>query len=360
MHTHIFRAHDFIGFHVLQHAVLVNAGLVAEGVLAHDGLVVLHRHAGVVGHHLGGAIQERGVDVVGEGHDVLADPQRHHDLFQRGIAGTFTDAVDGAFHLARAGQNARQAVGHRQAQVVVAVGGEDHLVGIGHAVPQHRDDVEEFLRRAVTHRIGNIDHRGAGLDGDVHAAAQEVRYCAGGVFRRPFHFGCVVARARHGSAHRFQHRILAHVELVLHVHGRSGNKRVNPGPKRTLQRFAGAVNVLETGAAQAADAGALDDLADLGDGTKIALRRNRESCLDHVHAHFVEQHRDLQLLVVRHGSAGRLLAIAQGGVENLDRGRFDIGGHDKCPSVRRFATSVPSFASSPNRTLAGPSRMKRD
>jgi hypothetical protein len=31
---------------VLQHAVLVDAGLMREGVLADDGLVVLHREAG--------------------------------------------------------------------------------------------------------------------------------------------------------------------------------------------------------------------------------------------------------------------------------------------------------------------------
>ena len=46
-----------------------------------------------------------------------ADPCRHHDLFERRVAGTFADAVHRAFDLARAGANGCQRVGHRQAEV---------------------------------------------------------------------------------------------------------------------------------------------------------------------------------------------------------------------------------------------------
>ena len=137
MHADILGPHDLIGLDMLEHAVLMDAAFMAEGVLADDGLVVLDRKAGDVGHQLGGARQHGGVDVGGEGHDVLAHLQRHHDLFQRGIAGALADAVDGAFHLARARQHAGQRIGHRQAQIVMDMGGEDHLVGIGHALAQH-------------------------------------------------------------------------------------------------------------------------------------------------------------------------------------------------------------------------------
>jgi hypothetical protein len=37
--------------------------------------------------------------------------QRHHDFFQRRIAGAFADAVDRALHLARAGADRGEAVG---------------------------------------------------------------------------------------------------------------------------------------------------------------------------------------------------------------------------------------------------------
>ena len=40
------RRHDLVGLRVLQHAVLVDAALMREGVPADDRLVVLHRERG--------------------------------------------------------------------------------------------------------------------------------------------------------------------------------------------------------------------------------------------------------------------------------------------------------------------------
>jgi hypothetical protein len=51
---------------------------------------------------------------------VLPHAHRHDDLFERGVAGPLADAVDRAFDLARAVFDRGQAVGDRQAQVVVA------------------------------------------------------------------------------------------------------------------------------------------------------------------------------------------------------------------------------------------------
>ena len=39
-----------------------------------------------------------------------------------GVAGALADAVDGAFHLARTGLNGGEGIGHRQAEIVVAMG----------------------------------------------------------------------------------------------------------------------------------------------------------------------------------------------------------------------------------------------
>ena len=57
LHADIFGAHDLIGLDILQHAVLMDAAFMREGVLADDGLVVLHGKAGDVRHQLGGARQ---------------------------------------------------------------------------------------------------------------------------------------------------------------------------------------------------------------------------------------------------------------------------------------------------------------
>ena len=67
-----------------------------------------------------------------------------------------------------------------------------------------------------------------------------------------------------------------------------------------------------------ADHRVLGALGDLVDGGEIALRGDRKAGLDDVDAHVVEQLGDLELLLVRHGGAGALLAVAQRGVEDED------------------------------------------
>ena len=87
---------------------------------------------------------------------------------------------------------------------------------------------------------------------------------------------------------------------------------------RALQRLAGAVDVLEAGARQAADDGVLDELGDLAHRLEIAGRGNRKAGFDDVDAHLVEQFGDAQFFFMRHRGAGRLLAVAQSGVEYFD------------------------------------------
>ena len=42
--SHVDRVDDFVGFRILEHSVLVDAGRVGEGILSDDGLVRLDRH----------------------------------------------------------------------------------------------------------------------------------------------------------------------------------------------------------------------------------------------------------------------------------------------------------------------------
>ncbi len=93
---------DLVGAAVLQHAVLVDAGFVRKGVPSHDRLVRLGEGAGEVGQHLAGAVELARLDAGVEGVLRGAHPARHDDLFERRVAGSLADAVDGAFHLPRA------------------------------------------------------------------------------------------------------------------------------------------------------------------------------------------------------------------------------------------------------------------
>src|SRR5438067_2032452 len=56
---------------------------------------------------------------------------------------------------------------------------------------------------------------------------------------------------------------------------------------------------------------------------EVAVRGNGEARLDDVDTHFVEKCGDFDLLFVGHGRAGRLLAIAQCGVEDQYTVQFD-------------------------------------
>ena len=99
--------------------------------------------------------------------------------------------------------------------------------------------------------------------------------------------------------------------------------------RRRLDRLGAAVDVLERGARKPAHDRILGALGNLVHGREIAFRGDREAGLDDVDAHGVEELGDLELLLVRHGRAGALLAVTQCGVENDDAVLFGLvgGGH---------------------------------
>ena len=82
---------------------------------------------------------------------------------------------------------------------------------------------------------------------------------------------------------------------------------------------------LKRGAGEAADHRVFGALGDFVDGGEVAFGGDREAGLDDVDAHGVEQFGDFELLLVRHGGAGALLAVAQSGVENDDAVLLGLG-----------------------------------
>ena len=93
---------------------------------------------------------------------------------------------------------------------------------------------------------------------------------------------------------------------------------MDPPALGRLDRLAAAVDVLLAGAREPRDHRVLAALGDLADRQEIAFRGNRETGLDDIDAHLVEQLGDLELLLMGHGGAGGLLAVAQCGVEDDD------------------------------------------
>ena len=74
---------------MLAHSILVDAGLVGEGVGADDGLVGLHRETGDRRHQARCLDDVLGLDGGGIGHDVVPRAQRHHHLFHGRVSGPF-------------------------------------------------------------------------------------------------------------------------------------------------------------------------------------------------------------------------------------------------------------------------------
>jgi len=242
----------------------------------------------------------------------------HHHLLECGIAGALAKAVDRAFDLAGAAVQSSQRVGDRQPEIVMAMGREDDLVGAGDAIAQHRDQRAELLRRGIADRVRHVDRGGAGADGRLDHPAEEIVLGTGRVHRRPFDVVGEVARPGHRGNDAVIDLVLAELQLELAMQRRGADEGVNPLALGVGEGLGGPIDVGGTGPGEAADNRFLDDLGNLRNRFEIAVRGDRKAGLDDIDAHLVEELGDLHLLLEGHRCAGRLLAIAQRGVEDDD------------------------------------------
>src|SRR5207247_10384860 len=89
------RPHDLVRELLLQHAVLVDARLVGERVLADDRLVRLDVDARDVREEPRGLEDLLGPNARVDAKEGLAGPERHHDLLERRVARARSDPVAG-------------------------------------------------------------------------------------------------------------------------------------------------------------------------------------------------------------------------------------------------------------------------
>ena len=327
-HADVFGTHDLVGRSLLEHPVLMDARLVGERVAAHDRLVALDGQPGDRREHPADRIEALGLDAGREAVVVETGLERHHDFLERGIAGALADAVDRAFDLACSGLAAGQAVGDRQAEVVVAVGADDRPLDIGHALLERADHLAVLQRRGVADGIGNVDGGGAGFDGGLDDLAKKVDLGAGGVFGAELDVRAISLGPSHAGDGLLDDLGLGHPQLVLAVNGRSGQKDVDPRFLSVLDGFPGAVDVAVVAPGQPADRRAGDFRGDGPDRLEVAGGGDRKPGLDHVDAECGERAGDLDLLGHDHARAGRLLAVAQGGVEDPDA--VGVGRRRRC------------------------------
>ena len=255
----------------------------------------------------------------------MAHFQRHHYFFQRGVARALAQAIDRTFDLARATGDSGQSVGGRHAQIVMAMGGEDHILGPRHLGDQAADQIGAFHRRGIAHRVGDVDGAGARLDRDFHHTGQVIPLGPRRIHRRPLDIVAQVARMANGVVDALGHLIHRQIGNGP-VHGRGADEGMDARGFRVAHRLPAAVDILEARARQPTDRGIARLLGDLGDSGKIPFRGDGKARFDDIDAHLVEQPRDLQLFIMAHRGTRRLLAVAQRGVENQDA--VFVGGHN--------------------------------
>ena len=276
--------HDLVGRALLEHAVLVDAGLVLEGVAAHDRLVGLHAVAGQARDQAAGAGDLARVDAGREADVGLARAQEHHDLLERRVAGALADAVDRALDLARARLQAGEGVRDGQAQVVVAVHGEHDVAQARDELVQARQERGVLLRHRVADGVRDVDRGRALLERGGDHLGGEVDVGAGGVHRAELDVVDQRAGVRDGGAGLAQHVGARGLQLVLDVDVRRRDERVHARALGVAHGLGGALDVSRVRSCQARDDRATHLLRDLLYGLEVARRGDRESSLDHVHA----------------------------------------------------------------------------
>ena len=105
---------------------------------------------------------------------------------------------------------------------------------------------------------------------------------------------------------------------------------------RLAQRFPSTIDVVFVASREAANRRAANRVRNLAHRLEIARRSDRKASFDHIHAQIHERLRDFQLLFEVHAAAGRLLAVAERGIENNNRAVLRCGRHG-IVTVNRFS-----------------------
>ena len=245
--------------------------------------------------------------------------ERHHDLFERRVAGALADAVDRALDLPRAGLHGGQRVRDGQAEIVVAVRRQDRAVADARA--HGREHALDIGRQRVADRVGQVDRRRAGVDRRLGDLAEEREVAARRILRRELHVVAIRrARGRRPTRPARGTARAADAQLVFEVNVGGGEEDVNARARRLRQRRPGAIDVRRDRAGQAGDDRPPHGAGNGAHRLEVAIRRDREAGLDDVHAEAIELLRQAQLLGRGHAEAGRLLAVAKRRVEHLNPG----------------------------------------
>ena len=199
---------------------------------------------------------------------LAARPDDHGDLLERAVARPLADPVHRDLDLACSVLDTGERVRHREPEVVVAVGGDDDV--IGHGVPNDAHELTELARRGVPDRVGDVDGGGAALDREPEAREQEVELGPRGVLGAELHVVGVALRERDVLADRVQHLLVRHLQHGAHLDVARGDERVDAPALGALQRLRRTFDVTRGGPRERGDHRAMDGIGDLADRLELA------------------------------------------------------------------------------------------
>ena len=200
---------------------------------------------------------------------------------------------------------------------------EDDVLRPCDAIAQVRDQLAVFPRCRVAHRVGHVQGGGAGGRRRGEDLDEIVGIRPGRVLRRELDVVDVAPGLAHGPIDLLEDLLAAHPQLVFQVDIAGRDEGVDPRPTRRLDGPPRALDVHLARPRESADDRVLELLGNRPHRLEIPVAGNREARLDHVHPQPLQLSGEGELLLQIHAAARRLLAVAQGRVEDPDR----LGAH---------------------------------
>src|SRR5208283_1883039 len=127
------------------------------------------------------------------------------DFFQRGVAGAFTDSVDGPFHLTRAIADARQGVGYRKTEIIVAVNADGGAGNVRNIFTNTANQLAVLLGNGVARGVGDVDDGCTGVDYSLQHFEEIGPLSTAGILGVELNIANAVARALYsinGQSHQ--------------------------------------------------------------------------------------------------------------------------------------------------------------